>query len=111
MDKGVQIIMANSKEQAITPKDYLPGRLMSVFFSKCSPLIQQKNIKIGRLGNWMGIRLEFKEKRLDNINIYRIPRTSSNRVYYSLNQYNLIDKKIKSISDYRKELFKEIKNM
>ena len=88
IDREVKIIMSDSKEQNTTLLDYLLSRLMSVFFSKCSPLIQQKNVKIGRLGNWMAIRLEYKEKRLDNINIYRIPRTSSNGVYYSLTQHN-----------------------
>ena len=109
IDHEFKIIMSDSKEWNTTPSDYLPGGLMSVFFSKCSSLIQQKNAKIGRLGNWIAIRLEHKGKRLEIINIYRIPRIFLNRVYCSLTQYNLIDRKIKSISDYRKELFEKIK--
>ena len=40
MDREVQIISADSKEWATSPKDYLPGRLISVLGSKCSSIMQ-----------------------------------------------------------------------
>ena len=101
--------MADSKEWATTPKDYLPGGLMSVFGSKCSPIMQQKKIKVGRLGNWIAVLIEYKGKRIEIINMYRIPKTSSNGVYYSLTQLNLVDRKVRSTGEYRKEIFDEIK--
>ena len=61
----------------MTDKDYLPGGLLTVIFERCRPFMQKKNIKIGKLGNWSVISLKYKGKRLEVINLYQIPASSS----------------------------------
>ena len=109
IDRESVIFTADSKEWDVTPTDYLPGGICSVFLSKCSPLIDSKRVVKGRLGNWMAISLVNKGKRLEIINIYRLPSSSSYGVKCSLTQYNRIDGNISSPTVYRKELFEEIK--
>jgi len=46
---------------------------------------------------------------LEIINLYRLPISLSNSVCCSLIQYNLIDGKLKSTSEYRRELLNKIK--
>ena len=62
----------------------------------------------GRLGNWIAIKLQYKGKRLEIINLYRIPRISSHGVRCSLTQYNRIDGKMNTALVYRKEIFDDI---
>ena len=50
-----KMITADSKEWNMTPKDYLPGGLMSAFYGKCTSLTQEEKTKIGKLGNWIAI--------------------------------------------------------
>ena len=57
----------------------------------------------------MAFSLVYKSKRLEIINIYRIPTSLSNMVYCSLSQYQLKDGKVRSTGEYRKEIFNEIK--
>ena len=52
--------------------------------------------------------MEYKGKRLEIINIYRLLSTSSNGVCCSLTQYNRIDGKINPTSIYRKEILDKI---
>ena len=51
IDRESAIFTANSVEWDVTPNDYLPGGICSIFFSKCSPLIESKKVVKGRLGN------------------------------------------------------------
>ena len=107
--RGTQIIVADSKEWAVTSSNYLPGRVITVIYNKCGLILKQKKVKKSWLGNWSAIALEHKGKHLELINMYRLPRSSSNGVYCSLTQYNLEDGKIKSITEYRREILEEIK--
>jgi len=109
IQRGAQIIAVDSKEWVVTDKDYLPGGLLNVIFNRSGPLLQKKMVKKGKLGNWSAILLEYKGKRLEIINLYRLPISSSNGVYCSLTQYNLVNGKLKSTSEYRRELLNEIK--
>ena len=84
IDRESAIFTADSAEWDVTPNDYLPGGICSIFFSKSSPLIESKKVVKGRLGNWMAVSLVSKEKRLEIINIYRIPSSSSYGVKCSL---------------------------
>jgi len=62
IDRESVIFTADSKEWDVTPTDYLPGGICSVFLSKCSPLIDSKRVVKGRLGNWMAIKLQHNKK-------------------------------------------------
>ena len=53
----------------------------------------------------MAVKLKHNNKVLVLINIYRILITSSNSPFYALTQYNKVDSKVKSTSEYRKEIF------
>ena len=108
VDRESNIVVADSGEWETTPGDYLPGGVMSVILSKCCPLINKKEIKKGRLGNWIAIPLQHKGKRVEIICIYRIPSSSSNGVKCSLTQYNRIDGEMSTSTVYRKELFKDV---
>ena len=102
------IFVVDSKEWKTTSSDYLPGGIASVIFSKCSPLINKKGVKQGWLGNWIAVPMQYKNKRIEVINLYRIPSSSSNGVCCSLTQYNRIDGAMNTLTKYRKEIFKEI---
>lgn len=109
ISKGAQIIPVDSRQWNLkNKKSYLPGGLLTIMFEKCKPYVERKNIKIGRLGNWSAISLQHKSKRLELINLYRIPATSSHGPYCSATQYAKVDGKIKSVATYRKEIFQEI---
>ena len=73
MDRGVQIHTTDSKQWKLMPKDYLPGGLLSVVGSKYTLILQQKKVKVGRLGKWMAFLLAYKGKKLEIINLYWIP--------------------------------------
>lgn len=87
----------------------MPGGICNIFLNKVSPLVDPKRVVKGRLGNWMAVSLVNNEKRLEIINIYRIPSTSSNGVKCSLTQYIRIDGNVRTTTEYRKEIFEDIK--
>jgi len=109
VNKEATIITEDSGEWETTSLDYLPGGLVNIFLTKCSSLVDNKKVVKSCLGNWMAISLEHKGKRLEIINIYRLPSTSSNGVCCSLTQYNRIDGKMNPTSIYRKEILDEIR--
>ena len=78
ISRGAQIFTADSNEWATTNNDYLPGGLMTVLFERCGSFIDKKTIKKGRLGNWNAISLNYKGKRVEVINLCRLPLSSSN---------------------------------
>ena len=63
MDKGVQIQITDSKQWKTTKSGYLPGGLLNIIKSKYNPIINEKNIKIRRLGNWMAFEMRHNCKR------------------------------------------------
>ena len=105
----VKIVINDSKQYYVTRNNYLLGGLLNIIFNKCSPIIQQQKITKGRLGNWSAIALEYNGKRVELINLYRILLSSSNGVSCLYTQYILVDKCSKTVSQYRKEVLKEIK--
>jgi len=112
IDKGVLIKTADSKNWTITKKSYLPGGLLNIINSKYTPIINEKNVTVGRLGNWMAFDMRHNSKRLEIIQLYRIPVTNkkASGICSSLTQYHLSDGKAKSSNEYRKEIFREIKH-
>ena len=102
IDRESNIVVADSGEWETTPGDYLPGGVMSVTLSKCCPLINKKEIKKGRLGNWIAIPLQHKGKRVELTCIYRIPSSSSNGVCCSLTQCDRIDGDVSTPTACRK---------
>jgi len=109
IDRESVILTADSNEWEVSPSDYLPGGICNIFLSKVSLLVDPKRVVKGRLGNWMAVSLVNNEKRLEIINIYRIPSTSSNGVKCSLTQYIRIDGNVQTTTEYRKEIFEDIK--
>ena len=49
--REAQIIVVDSKEWVVTSSDYLPGGVLTIIHNKCQPILQQKKVKKGRLGN------------------------------------------------------------
>ena len=85
---------------------------MNIIGSKYSPIINEKKVTVGRLGNWMAFEMSHNSKRIEIINLYRIPYANgkASGICSSLMQYHLSDGSAKTSNDYRKEIFKEIKN-
>ena len=112
MDKGVQIQTADSKQWKTTKRSYLPGGLLNIINSKYNPIINEKKVTVGRLGNWMAFEMRHNSKRLDIINLYQIPTANgkASEICSSLTQYHLSDRKVKTSNEYRKEIFTEIKH-
>jgi len=112
IDKGMMIKTADSKNWTLTKKNYLPGGLLNVINSKYTPIIDETKVTVGRLGNWMAFDMSHNSKRLEIIQLYRIPITNNKAsgICNSLTQYHLSDGKAKSSNEYRKEIFREIKH-
>ena len=108
LGRKIQIEITDSKLWNTTSSDLLPERLITVAQRSITSLINNKSIIKGRLGNQIAMKLQHNRKTLAIINLYRIPRSLSNGVYYCLIQYNKIDRKAKIIKDYRKEILDEI---
>ena len=87
----------------------MPGGLLTVTFERCRPFMEKKKMKIEKLGNQSALSLNYKGKRLEIINIYRIPATSSYGPCCSVTQYVRAEGKIKSPAMYRKDIFDDIK--
>ena len=111
LGKRTMCIATDSKEWNLTSKEYLPGGLINIIQQRYGSIIDEKKVEKGRLGNWIAIPIMCNGKRLELINLYRIPmKSDSDGIYSSLAQYQLKDAKAKTAKDYRKEIFKEIKN-
>ena len=108
--RTVKIVENDSGQYHVTNNNYLPGGLLNIIFNKCAPIIQHKKITKERLGNWSAIALEYNGKCLELINLYQIPSSSSKGESCSYTQYILVDKSIKTVEDYRKEILQEIKH-
>ena len=48
MDRGVQLMTADSKQWEVTKNNYLPGGLLNAIGSKCASVITVKKITIGK---------------------------------------------------------------
>ena len=110
INRAAVLIENDSGQHHVTNNDYLPGGIMNIIFQKCAPIYQKKKTVKGRLGNWSAIALEYNRKQLEVINLYRIPSSSSNGESCSYTQYVLVDKRVKTITDYRREVLQEIKH-
>ena len=105
----MNVQIADSRKWEITKNEYLPGRVLIVVKGRISSLIENERTYRGKYGNWIALKLTGKGKTITLINIYRIPATTSKEgVYSSLVQYNLIDGKVKTVTQYCAEVFKEI---
>ena len=102
--REVWIKGGDSKEWGVTNKNYLLGGVLTMVLGKSRALVQEDRVEYSPLGNWIVTHLEYNNKKLALINIYQIPASSQIGPYYSLTQYNLTDKKVKSLSEYRKEI-------
>ena len=72
LGREIFIDIADSKSWNTTPKDQLPGRIMSAIRGKATSLIDKKTITKGRLGNWIAIKINYNRKILAIINFYQI---------------------------------------
>ena len=57
IDRAPTIITADSNQWETTPKDYLPGGIMNIILSRYHPILNNKQITKGRLGNWTAFPL------------------------------------------------------
>ena len=71
--------------------------------------MQEDSVESGPLGNWIATQLKHNNKILALINAYWILASSQQGPYCSLIQYNLAEKKSKSVTEYRKEIITQIK--
>ena len=78
IDKSAILIENDSGQYHVANRDYLPGGVTNTLFQKCVSVHQRKKIVKGRLGNWSAIALEHNSKRLEIINLCRIPSSSTN---------------------------------
>ena len=78
MNQATKLIANDSGQHHVTNRNYLPGGIMNAMFQKCAPMVQMKKTTKGRLGDWSAMAFEHNEKRLEVINLCRIPSSSSN---------------------------------
>ena len=111
ISRGAQIITADSRQWNLTKNSYSPGGALTIMFERCRPFVDEKTMKIGRLGNWSATSLQHEGKRLKLINLCRTPASSSCGPNCTATQHVTADRNIKSLVTCRKEIFKEIKSM
>ena len=109
LEREILVIGADSQQWQINQKQYLPGGVLSAFLGKSRSLVNENKIKKSNFGNWIAVKLQHKNKTIAVINVYRISSSSSNGNLCSLTQYNLLEGKVRSPAEYRKEIFKQIK--
>ena len=110
LGKDIKIIGLDSRQWDINKKDYLPGRILSVFGGKSRALLQDHEVYTNEIGNWMAVKLRHKNKTLGIINVYRILAMSSSGNTCSLTQYNLAEGQTKLPASYRKEILSQIRD-
>lgn len=109
LGRETSVYAADSKSWKLTNNNYLPGGVLSVFQGKIRSLINEEEVEQSKVGNWIAIPIQHNGKKVLFINIYRIPVKSTQGSWCSLTQYNVVEGNAKSSGEYRKEIFKEIK--
>ena len=82
---------------------------MIMIIEKSRALVQENSVECSPLGNWIAMKLKYNNKIIALITVYQIPASSQQGLYCSLTQYNLAEKKVKSLIEYRKEILVQIK--
>ena len=82
---------------------------MSVFRGKAAAVRKEEKVVKEKVGNWIAMQLQYQDKTIVIINVYRLPSSLPNRSSYCLTQYNILEGKVKGINEYRKEIFQQIK--
>ena len=100
------VIGADSRQWDVTPRQCLPGGILSIISGKCRSLVNENEIFKGDLGNWMAIKMHHKGKTIALVSLYRMPLTSSNGETCSLTQCNLLEGQTRSTTHHRKDVFK-----
>ena len=109
LGRETSVYTADSKSWKLTNNNYLPGGVLSIFRGKIWSLINEEEVEQSKVGNWIAIPIQHNGKKVLFINIYRIPVKSTQGPWCSLTQYNVVEGNAKSSGEYRKEIFKEIK--
>ena len=99
---------ADSIVHKTTNTDWLQGGLMSVIIGKISGLMQHQKVKIDYLGRCIAQRASNEKKMLIIITICRIPQGTNQGMKLIISQYNQMNVKMNSATNYRKEHFKHM---
>ena len=99
-NREVKVTGCNSSMWMLTANNYLPGGLLTIIKGKCRAILQENQIVISQLENWIITTFNHNNKSLAIINIYRSPYSSSKGLRYCVTQYNLKDGQVKNTSTY-----------
>jgi len=108
-NREVKVEGCDSKKWNLSTNNYLPGGLLTIIQGKSRSLLDEEKTQKSKLGNWMAIQLSHNNKTIAIINIYRIPISTSKGPRCCFTQYTLTEGKIKSTTQYRKEILRQIK--
>ena len=64
------LLPTDSNQWSVAKNTYLAGGLLSIFFSRTLSLVKEKEIKRGKLGNWIVILMEKELKRIVIVNMH-----------------------------------------
>ena len=88
----------------------MPGRLVSILFSRWINIVNAKAIFKDPKGRWHAIQLEANEKSLMIITIYWITENSGKEIKTVKAQLDKVNNKTQTTNNYRKDMLKELTN-
>jgi len=108
INKYVEIIALDSREETRTNDGYLPGQTVAIYTGKIAGMIIQEQTKQDRMGRWTSTRIEGGTQKMQIINLYRIPDSTQEGILKSRAQYDHIAGVVKTSKEYRNEMIKEL---
>ena len=109
LGREIKVTPVDSTKWSVSKKNFLPGGLLTAMRGKFRSLIDESNIKIGQLGNWVGIQMKHNGKTIVVINVCRLPNSSQQGPTRCVTQCNLLEGNAKTSNEFRRETLKQIK--
>ena len=108
INKNVEVIISDSSENITSKIGWLLGGIVTIFLGKVSGMVNKKSIRNDERGGWSSFILEGENEKIQVINLYRNPDSTSKGLMTSWVQYNRVCKTIKAAKQYRKEILRDL---
>ena len=108
INKNVEVVVSDSGEQTKTDNRYLPGGTLGIFTGRIVGMIVNEKTTVDRLGRWTSTRIEKGTKKMQIINVYRIPESTKSGVLTSKAQYDRVSGEVKTTREYRTDMLNEL---
>jgi hypothetical protein len=108
VNKSVEVLTSDSREDTRGKSDYLPGGTLSILTGISAGMVNKEEMRQNDLGNWNSFRIEGGGRKLQLINAYRIPDSTEEGIMKSRAQYDRVKGKLHSSQQYREMMLSEL---